>query len=211
MTGCESIRLAELAESQNKSISGFPDTQRVFGDGAMSLLSGIGTAVGSTLSLAGSLQFPQQSSATQRSVGAGGPSNDTVSLSPRGQFLGNLQALKASDPQQFRTVLTQAAGELQTAAGKAGDTARAHSLSDLASRFQNVANGGDISQLKPATFSNRVQQAYGAHQPDGVQDLLNSIGQNHVAGGSPSGSLLSAVTNVASASSSPAVKSLISV
>jgi ABC-type transporter Mla subunit MlaD len=168
----------------------------------MSLL-GIGTSLGSSLfsSATAELQMQTQSPATQRQSGASQLSNDTVSLSPRGQFIGSLQALQASDPQKFKQILTQAAGELQTEAGKAGNTARAQSLSGLARKFQDVANTGDVSQLKPATYSNRVQQAYGAQQPDGVQELLNSFGRGQSAGSSPQASALSAVTNGLSTSS----------
>jgi hypothetical protein len=155
----------------------------------MSLL-GIGTSISSNLFSPASAQLQLQASvARERPAATGRLADDTVSLSPRAQFLGSLQALQASDPQKFKQVLTQAAGELQSAAGRAGDTARGQSLSDLARKFQDVADSGDISRLKPAAYANRVQQAYGTQQPDGVQELLNTLGQS-----AAGGSALSAVT-----------------
>jgi hypothetical protein len=160
----------------NKITSGYPGTQRVFGDAAMSL-AGIGSGLASSLNLTGSLNYGQQLSSLQRQGGASGLANDTVSLSGQGQFLNQLQALKASDPQKFKEVMTQASRDLQAAAQQAGNTSRGQNLSELAKKFQDVANGGDITQLKPTTYSNRVQRAYGSHQPGGMQELLNSLGQ----------------------------------
>jgi hypothetical protein len=148
-------------------------------------LAGIGSGFASSLHLAGTNLYQQQASSLQRHGAVSGLTNDTVSLSGQGKFLSQLQALKASDPQKFKEVLTQAADDLRSAAKQAGNTPRGQSLSDFATKLQDVADGGDISQLKPATYANRVQQAYGVHQPNGVQDLLNSLGQGASASSGP--------------------------
>jgi hypothetical protein len=146
-------------------------------------LSGIGTGVGSSVFLNGTSLQAQQAAAV-RHGSAGGLANDTVSLSGSGQFISQLQALKASDPQKFKEVLAQTISQLQAAARQEGNTARGQSLNELARKLQNVANGGDIAQLKPATYANRVQRAYGSHQAEGVQEVLNSLGRG---GPAPSG------------------------
>lgn len=146
-------------------------------------LSGIGTGSGSSASvLVGNMHSLQQKTMNLlHQSGASSISHDSVSLSGQGQFLSKLQALQASNPQKFKTVLTQAANELQAAAKREGNTPRGRALADLAQKFQNVANGGDISQLQPTAPTNRVQKAYGANSSDSVQGLLNLLNQNSTA------------------------------
>jgi hypothetical protein len=175
-------------------------------------LAGIGTGIAASLYLAGSAQLQQLTTGVRHPNGISGLGNDTVSLSGQGQFLSKLQALQASNPQKFKDVLSQAASDLQTAAAQAGNTAQGQSFSNLATKFQDVANGGDISQLKPTTYTNRVQRAYGSHQSDGVEELLNRIGQNQ-AGGIASMSAATAGTNASASSetgSNNALKSVFS-
>jgi hypothetical protein len=140
-------------------------------------LSGIGTGVGTSGFLTGGTQLQQLAAGVRNQIGISGLAKDTVSLSGQGQFLGSLQALKASDPQKFKEVLTQAATQLEAAAQQEGNTPRGQALANLAKKFQDVAGGGDIAQLKPTTYTNRVQRAYGSHQADGVQELFNFLGQ----------------------------------
>jgi hypothetical protein len=136
-------------------------------------LSGIGTQLTSNLYSAGGAQSQQMSARSH--AGTSSQGLDSISLSGQGLLISRLQSLQASDPAKFKEVLTQAAGQLQAAARQEGDTPRGQALSELATKFQNVANGGDLSQLKPATYSNRVQQAYGRHQVGGAQELLSAI------------------------------------
>ena len=98
------------------------------------------------------------SDTTQASaIGAVGSSQvDSVNVSQPAELFSKLQQLQQTDPDKFKQVLTNIAGELQSAAkGKSGFEAQ--TLSDLATKFQNVANGGDISQLKPPSSSNSDQ------------------------------------------------------
>lgn len=138
-------------------------------------LAGIGTQLASNLYSAGSTQL-QQLASRQQHASAGSPALDSVSLSGHGLLLSRLQSLQASDPAKFRQVLTETAGQLQSAAHQEGNTPHGRALGELATKFQNVANGGDLSQLRPATYPNRVHQAYGTHQANGVQEVLNSLG-----------------------------------
>jgi len=160
-------------------------------------LSGIGTQLASNLYSAGSTQL-QQLSVRQAHPASGSPALDSITLSGHGLLISRLQSLQASDPAKFKEVLTQAASQLRSAAGAEGDTPRGHALGELATKFQNVANGGDLSQLRPTTYANRVHQAYGTHQPNGVQDLLNSIGPNKstAAGTDPNYVLKSVLNNL---------------
>lgn len=101
---------------------------------------------------------PSDTTTTQASaIGAVGSSQaDSVNVSQPAELFSKLQQLQQTDPDKFKQVLTNIAGELQNAAkGKSGFEAQA--LSDLATKFQNVANGGDISQLKPPSSSNSDQ------------------------------------------------------
>jgi hypothetical protein len=159
-------------------------------------LAGIGTGIASSQYLAGSAQLQQQTSAIRHSTAVSAPSNDTVSISGQGQFIGRLQALQASNPAKFQQVVTQAAADLQAAAKKVGNTPQGQALNDLAKKFQAVAAGGDISQLRPPTYTNRVQQAYGSHQASGVQDLLNSLGNGATSGTDPHYMLKSALSTL---------------
>ncbi|MGD0822742.1 MAG: hypothetical protein ABSA71_18580 [Desulfomonilia bacterium] len=86
----------------------------------------------------------------------GSSQSDSVNVSQASQLFSQLQQLQQSDPDKFKQVMTNIAGELQSAAqGKSGFEAQ--TLSDLATKFQNVANGGDISQLMPPTQSSSDQ------------------------------------------------------
>jgi hypothetical protein len=163
-------------------------------------LAGISAGIASSLFSTGSAPLPLQTSVSRSQGGVGSLANDTVSLSGQGRFLSKLQALQASNPQKFKQVLSQVASELQTAAGQAGNTSRAQSLSSLANKFQDVANGGDLAQLKPATYSNRVQRAYGANQPDSMQELFNAFGQSQTAGSVQQGAKPNAATGSAAPS-----------
>jgi hypothetical protein len=98
-------------------------------------------------------------------------------ISRGGQFLSKLQSLKQSDPAKFKNLLTQISNQLSAAAQQAGTgTTQGQFLSDLAARFQNVANGGDLSQLQaPRSAGNRLQQAYGQGEQSSQQILYNAL------------------------------------
>ena len=88
------------------------------------------SAVGS----AGSPIYSQQSSAA---------------TSQFSQFFNNLQKLQQQDPAQLKATLSNIADELNTAAQQTSGP-QAQKLSDLAAKYQQAAQTGDISQLRPA-------------------------------------------------------------
>jgi hypothetical protein len=66
--------------------------------------------------------------------------------------MSQLQSLQTSNPTEFKQLMTEVASQLQTAATKAGaNTAEGKMLSALAKKFENVANGGSLSQLQPSS------------------------------------------------------------
>ncbi|MGD0209919.1 MAG: hypothetical protein ABSC14_02935 [Desulfomonilia bacterium] len=112
------------------------------------------------------------------STGAVGSSQgDSVNVSQSSQLFSQLQQLQQSDPDKFKQVMTNIAGELQSAAqGKDGFEAKL--FSDLATKFQNVANGGDISQLMPPTPSSSDQ-----YTQQGSVSAKHHHGHHHGTGG----------------------------
>jgi hypothetical protein len=74
---------------------------------------------------------------------------DSMDKSRPGEFFNKLEALKESDPEKFKEIVTQIADKLETAAKDEDLSSASSMLTDLATRFRDVANGGDISQIKP--------------------------------------------------------------
>lgn len=71
-----------------------------------------------------------------------------ASLSPFAQVLSQLQQLQQTDPTKLKSVLGSIATELDAAAQQAGPNG-GQGLSDLANRFQQAAQTGDVSGLQP--------------------------------------------------------------
>ncbi len=84
----------------------------------------------------------------------------STAISPVGQLYSNLQQLQAKNAAKFRQVLSTIAGQLQTAAQQQTSPANSQFLSDLAKRVENVANGGDLSQLQPQHHAHHGHQIY---------------------------------------------------
>src|SRR6266849_5500784 len=104
---------------------------------------------------------------------------DAEHISPGAQFLARLEQLKQNDPTKFKEVLTKAADQLSAAAQQQGvDTPEGQFLSQLAARFKNVAEGGDISQLlRAGPAGNRVEGAYGQANRSVQQALHDFVTQ----------------------------------
>jgi len=90
----------------------------------------------------------------------------SASFSPLGSLLSNLQQLQAQNPTQFNQVVTQTAGQLQAAAQRQGQTPAGQFLATLADKFQNIADGGDLSQLQPQHHHHHAHRAYAGNQAD---------------------------------------------
>ncbi len=101
------------------------------------LLQSIGATTGSTSAdAASSLDSTGSSTSTPAA---------SVDVSGPGQIYAKLQQLQQEDPTKFKQVVSEIAKQLQSAATQSGDK----NLSALASKFEDVANGGDLSEIKP--------------------------------------------------------------
>ena len=98
-------------------------------------------------------QATSSTTATQTGASAtsasGATQPDSVSLSGPAKAYAELQKLQQSDPDKFKALTAKIADELKTAASQQTDTKAAQKLTDLASKFQSVSEGGDLSQLQP--------------------------------------------------------------
>ena len=71
---------------------------------------------------------------------------DSANFSTPGEFISRLQDLQTANPDRFKSVVTEVAAQLQSAAPTFPAPLNSF-LSDLSSAFQNVAATGDLSQL----------------------------------------------------------------
>ena len=112
----------------------------------MSSISSLGSAANAFL-----LQAQYSSGITGAASGSSGAAGNPVSaiISEPGQLFSELQQLQAQDPAKLKQIASQIANQLQAAAQQPGSSGQASFLNKLAGEFQNVANGGDASQLKP--------------------------------------------------------------
>jgi hypothetical protein len=138
---------------------------------------------GEGLSSAASSYFASQaqgvnglSSLSSLTGGEGGGSQSSTAISGPGQLLSNLQQLQTSDPTTFQQVVTQIASQLQSASQQAQGP-QSNVLSNLASKFQNIANGGSLGQLAPKQHHHHSHalQAYSQNSQDSSQGLAALI------------------------------------
>ncbi|MCE5200874.1 MAG: hypothetical protein ABFD54_09835 [Armatimonadota bacterium] len=109
---------------------------------------------------------------------------DSLDLSKPAEIYSKLQELAKSDPEKLKEVCAKIADKLSSAAEESsgGDNKM---LSDLAEKFQNVAEGGDVSQLKPPeppSGGGRPQppvEQYAKQQDAQLADFLNSQGSQN--------------------------------
>jgi hypothetical protein len=76
------------------------------------------------------------------------PSGDTTAMSGIAQFMSKLSSLEQSNPDQAKQVLSTIASKLNDAAGSATGDQAAH-LKDLAAKFTQAADTGDLSGIQP--------------------------------------------------------------
>ncbi|HTN54383.1 MAG TPA: hypothetical protein VML50_18390, partial [Anaeromyxobacter sp.] len=80
---------------------------------------------------------------------SGLPPATQSSISPEGGLMGELSELSQSDPSKFKAVMQEIAEKLQGEASQAsGDKAQA--LGNLADKFDQAAQTGDMSSLQPS-------------------------------------------------------------
>ena len=129
------------------------------------------------------IQRLDAATASNSTTGAGsststGSTSDTVSISNSSNLLSKLQQLKTQDPAEFTQLMTSISQELKTAAQQETDSSQAGFLSGLASKFQSVANGGDLSQLAPQTASGNsaINQYLQNSQSSAASSLTSGAG-----------------------------------
>lgn len=104
----------------------------------------------------------------------GDDATDSAKVSQPAEMLSKLQQLKTSDPEKFKQVVSDIASKLKSASQqKSGFGSKM--LSDLAEKFQNVADGGDLSQLEPPKPPNPPQGTQGMASQYLKQDKLSTV------------------------------------
>lgn len=74
---------------------------------------------------------------------------DSSQMSNPAEFFNKLKDLQSSDPEKFQQVVSSIADKLEEASKDEDLSSASSMLSDLAAKFRDVANGGDISELQP--------------------------------------------------------------
>ncbi len=153
-----------------------------------------------TISNINSNLYSQQASGTNGTTGVSGmmppppppmemfgiSGSDSVETSNPAEFFSKLQELQESDPEKFQEVVSSIADQLEAAAGDEELSSASSMLSDLAARFRDVANGGDISQLKPPEppanpGMKPPDEQYANTEQDSLNDIaFNSTSQNSI-------------------------------
>lgn len=106
---------------------------------------------------------------------------DSLSFSKPAELFSNLQKLKISDPEKCKKICTEIASKLNAAAEENKGGKAEGFLLDMAKKFQSVADGGDISQLrpkKPTPPAGLAQvmyatSAYSKNQNNSIVDFLS--------------------------------------
>ncbi len=114
------------------------------GGGAAAYFASLAQSVGST-NAARSLSGGEGAGGLSGGEGGGGSS---TTISGFGQLLSALQQLQTQDSTQFNQTVSQISSQLQSAAQQQGQSSQGNALTNLANQFQNVANTGDLSQLR---------------------------------------------------------------
>jgi hypothetical protein len=100
-------------------------------------------------------------------------SSDSASISSIGQLFSQLQSLQTSNPTQFKQLMTNAANQLQAAATQAGaSTPEGQALTSMSQKFQDVANGGSLSELQQGHHGHHHH-----HGSVGTQGTYDQSGQ----------------------------------
>jgi hypothetical protein len=112
------------------------------------------------------------------SVSTTDSTTDTVDISKPAQLYSKLQQLASSDPAKLKEVCSTIADQLESAS-KSATGFDSKMYSDLAGKFRNVAEGGDVSQLKPPEPPSGgpppgVQGGYPNQQSDPLKDMRSA-------------------------------------
>jgi hypothetical protein len=102
-----------------------------------------------------------------------GSGTGSTRVSAFAQILSQLQSLQQTDPTKLKTVLSDIAKQLQVTAQQDGGS-QGQSLSNLAAKFQQAAQTGDLSSLKPTHHHHH--HGAGAYQQASGQNPLSPVG-----------------------------------
>jgi hypothetical protein len=109
----------------------------------------------------------------------GHTTSDSIDFSKPGELFSKLKELQQADPEKFKQVCADIAQKLKSASqDQSGFGSKM--LSDLAEKFQNVADGGDISQLQPPPppqgfpAGGQSVNAYGQQTDKSVIEMLKN-------------------------------------
>jgi len=91
----------------------------------------------------------QTQSTSENDVQAIGTTTESLDLSEPGKIFNKLKELSESDPEKFKTVMTEIADEIQNAAESSSDENESNMLMKVAEGFQNAAESGDLSEALP--------------------------------------------------------------
>ncbi|QEL14314.1 hypothetical protein [Limnoglobus roseus] len=120
------------------------------------MISSVGQSIASLY--VSSVQQTTSASAAQATTGTSATrsAGDAAQISGPGKLFSELQQLSVSDPDKFKAVTADIAAKLKEAAGTdASSTAAAAApgasslLTDLAAKFQQASDTGDVSVLQP--------------------------------------------------------------
>ena len=145
------------------------------------MISSVGFST-ATLSISSVQQ--KTSTASTSAASSVAPSGDSAEISGPGKLFAELKELASSDPEKFKTVAADVAAKIRAAIGDttsadstdgtdsasstSGAGGAASRLADLAAKFEEAAQTGDVSVLAPP--------AGGGGRPRGV-GAYNQLGQ----------------------------------
>ncbi len=132
------------------------------------------SSVSSTSALLGTAAIASTSDVTDLTGVAG---TDTSGVSKMADLMSQLQALAESDPDKLKEVMNSLAEQLQEAAGST-EGGEAGFLEELAQKFADAAESGDVSSLKPPEPPPQgsgppPQKAKAAYQANGQQPSVD--------------------------------------
>jgi len=103
--------------------------------------------------------------------------DDSSGVSRMGDLMSQLQSLSESDPKKFKEVMKSLSKQLESAADSA-QGGEAGFLKDMAQKFADAAESGDLSSLKPPEGKDRPsgpppQKAKAAYEANGQQPAVD--------------------------------------
>ena len=124
-----------------------------------------------------------QAAAAQSATTGGTIAGDSTQLSPMASLLNQLQQLQQSNPDKFKIVMSSIADTLSTDA-KSAKGPQAKMLTDLANKFSQAAQTGQMPDLQPPGQQQGVSGHH--HHHHSVKNYQDSAGTSASSQGKPS-------------------------